>query len=49
MYNAMYIVEAAMRRMKRKQIYLEPEQDRRLRVLSRRQASDGERTDPRGS
>ena len=26
-----------MRRMKRKQIYLEPEQDRRLRVLSRRQ------------
>ena len=38
MYNAMYIVEAAMRRMKRKQIYLEPEQDRRLRLLSRRQA-----------
>ena len=26
-----------MRHMKRKQIYLEPEQDRRLRVLSRRQ------------
>jgi len=28
---------AVMRRMKRKQIYLEPEQDRRLRVLSGRQ------------
>ncbi len=36
MYNAMYR-GLNVRRMKRKQIYLELEQDRRLRILSRRQ------------